>query len=112
MTVHCLTFRACLHGRLRGFASFLLPDLGITIRDCPVYQRASCRGVGLPTKWIETERGGRRELLVVEFASEGQLRAFQVAALEALEQWDPSRSTRSTLTAHVQGELRECPSQS
>jgi hypothetical protein len=71
---------------LRGFVDLELPDPGLVIRSVCLHAKAGSRWVAMPARpWID-ESGTRQWTQIVEFANPDARRAFQAAALRAIDE--------------------------
>ena len=85
MAIELVSFRKYQKNTLQGFASFLLSEVGLEIRDCSVHQKDGKRWIGLPSKPYTDKDGSEKYSYVVKFVEKDKYYSFQKHALAALD---------------------------
>ena len=86
-------FREFKRGALDGFATFELPAIGLTIRDCPVMTSHGRTWIGLPAKAqigsdgiaLRDEHGKIKYAVVIEWRDRELQNRFSAAAVKLIK---------------------------
>ncbi len=73
-------------GALKGFFSLILHP-GIALNGCKLFEKGTDRGVGWPGQTYKKKNGSNGFAPILEFTSSELERAFQAAALAALDRF-------------------------
>jgi hypothetical protein len=108
MTITCEAFRPFRKNSLCGFASILIAELGLRIKDVTIFEKNAKRWAGLPAKpqvrdgiLVKTSDGKLEYFSILEFRSREISDAFSAAVIRAVLEFAPSafHETAETSTA-------------
>lgn len=98
MNIVCRSFKAYPKNTLRGFASIMLVDVGLTILDVSLHEKNGSRWAALPSKpmidrngvALKDEATGKIKYIpMLELADREHRDAFSKAVVAAVLQFDP-----------------------
>lgn len=78
-------FRPFQKNSLRGFATLLLPSIGLQIKDCTLHESNGKRWVSLPAKPYQKPDGSQAYSYIVSFPDRNVYESFQRQALQAID---------------------------
>lgn len=87
ITVRCTEFKRFEKNTLRGFAKLEIPGWGVSICDITLHTKNGSTWVGLPAKRYSKKDGTEGWQPTVEFLDDAAKRAFQSAAVAAIERF-------------------------
>jgi hypothetical protein len=96
MTITCEAFRPFRKNTLHGFASILIAELGLRIKDVTIFEKNGKRWAGLPAKpqmkdgtLVKNSDGKLEYFSILEFRSREISDAFSAAVVRAVIEHAP-----------------------
>lgn len=84
MKVKVTDYKAHQQNTLQAFVDLLIVDVGAQIKGCTLHEKNGSRWIGLPARAYEKD-GETAWARIIDFPEREDYRAFQDAALAALE---------------------------
>ena len=76
-------------GALKGSFDVTIPEWGLMIHECKLFEKDGRRWIGLPSKQYETAKGEKKRVEYVKLSKEMKLR-FDASCLGKLETLPPT----------------------
>lgn len=74
-------------GHFLGFADLYLPECGIEIKGCTLYENNGARWVNLPSKEYVDEHNERKYAYVIRYRNDEKYKEFCRLAKEAIDKY-------------------------
>ena len=104
MAIECTDFQKAEKGCLKGYATLLLPTIGMEIKYCSFFEKGNQKWVSFPSKMIKDDEGEKTFVPYISFKSKEIRDGFNKQAVHAIENRTQIRADNMAMEAS-QGEV-------